>query len=108
MKKFFLVILLVAYFATILRFYIDNNFIISILGSFIYGFVFAKKISNSKKEIYLSGFCACFTSFSGFINYLYYFFDNGYFLKLFIYSNLIIIFNILIMYFGFLISRKTN
>ena len=105
-KKKFIIILFVAYFATILRFYIDNNVIVSIIGSFFYGFFIASKIRNSKKYILLNGFCSCFTSFSGFIYFLYELINQGYYQKLFIYLNLIIIFNLLIMYFGFVISRK--
>ena len=105
-KRFFLVILLIAYFAALLRFYIDNNLIVSFIGSFLYGFVIARKIDKSKKEILLSGFCSCFTSFTGFIYFLYKFINQGYYLKFFIYLNLIIILNLITMYIGFFISRK--
>ena len=84
----------------------NNIILISFIGSFVYGFVFASSISNSKKEILLSGFCSCFTSFTGLIYFLYEFIVKGYYLKLFVYLNFFIIFNLLIMYFGFLISRK--
>ena len=105
-KKFFIIILLIAYSATFLRFYLNNNLIVSIIGSFLYGFVISRKISKSKKEILLIGFCSCFTSFSGFVNFLYQFAIQGYYLKLFFYLNLIVILNVLVMYFGFLLSRK--
>ena len=103
---FYIKILLIAYFATFLRFYIDNIILVSILGSFLYGFVIARQIRNSEKEILLSGFCSCFTSFSGFIYFLYQLFIQGYYWKLFFYLNLIVIFNLIIMYCGFCISRK--
>ena len=89
-----------------MRFLINNNLLVSIIGSFVYGFVIARTISKSKKEILLSGFCSCFTSFSGFVNFLYQFIFQGYYLKFFIYLNLIVILNLVIMYFGFLLSRK--
>ena len=107
-KKFFIIILLVAYLATILRFYLKNNFLISLIGSFVYGFVIARKIIKSKKEILLSGFCSCFTSFSGFVLVLYQVIIQGYYLKFFLYLNLVIILNLLIMYIGFVLSRKTS
>ena len=97
---------MVAYLATFLRFYLNNIFVVSFLGSFLYGFVIARKISNSKKEILLSGFCSCFTSFSGFVNFSYQIIIQGYYIKLFIYLNLIVILNLIIMYMGFLLSRK--
>ncbi len=105
-KKKFIIILLFAYLATFIRFYINNNFIVSIIGSLFYGFVFERKISSSKKEILLCGFCSCLTSFSGFIYFLYQLISHGYYLKLFLYLNLIITFNLIIMYLGFIISRK--
>tara|TARA_B100000524_G_scaffold1581_1_gene973 strand:- start:160 stop:489 length:330 start_codon:yes stop_codon:yes gene_type:complete len=105
-KKFFIVIFLVAYLATFLRFYLNNIFIVSIIGSFIYGFIIPRKFSISKREILLSGFCSCFTSFSGFVNFSYQLIIQGFYLKLFIYLNLIVIFNLIIMYVGFLLSRK--
>ena len=105
-KKFLLLLLLVSYIASFLRFYLRNNFLISIIGSFLYGFVISRKITKSKKEILLTGFCSCFTSFSGFIHFLYELIIQGYYLKLFFYLNLIVILNLIIMYFGFLLSRK--
>ena len=104
-KKFILIILF-SYFATFIRFYIDNNFLVSIIGSFLYGFIIQRKVSISKKEIFLSGFCSCFTSFTGFIYLLYEIINQGYYLRFFLCLNLIIIFNLIMMYFGFYISRK--
>ena len=81
-------------------------FIVSILGSFLYGFVIPRTISASKKEILLTGFCSCFTSFSAFFQFLYQLAIQGYYLKLFLYLNIIVILNLIIMYLGFFISRK--
>ena len=105
-KKFFIIILLVAYLATFFRFYLNNIFIVSFIGSFFYGFVIPRTISKSKREILLSGFCSCFTSFSGFVNFTYELFIHGYYLKVFFYLNLIVILNLIIMYMGFSLSRK--
>ena len=105
-KKNLIILLFISYIATFLRFYINNNILVSTIGSFIYGFVIARKISNSEKEILLSGFCSCLTSFSGFILILYQLLIKGYYFKLFFYLNFIVIFNLLIMYFGYSISRK--
>jgi len=105
-KKYLLTLLLTAYCATFLRFYFKNNFVISIIGSFLYGFFISRKISKSKREILFSGFFACFTSFSGFVHFLYQFIIQGYYLKLFLYLNVIVILNLIIMYIGFQLSRK--
>ena len=105
-RKQFIYILLACYVATFLRLTIDNNFIISILGSFFVGFIISKKISYSNEKILMSGFFSCFTSFSGFIYFLYKILDQGDWTKFLILLNLVIIINLFSMYIGFLISRK--
>ena len=102
----FVYLILAAYLATFLRIFINNNFIISIIGSFFVGFFISKRLSFSAEKILLSGFVSCFTSFSGFIYFLYEVFNQGDWLKFIFFFNLIIIINLFTMYFGFFISRK--
>jgi len=104
--KNFIYILLACYLGTFLRLFIDNNLIISIFGSFFVGFIIRKKLSHASKKILLSGFFSCFTSFSGFIYFLYKIANQGDWIKFLIFFNLIIIMNIFTMYLGFWISRK--
>jgi len=99
-------ILLACYLGTFLRLYIDNNFIISIIGSFFVGFFIRKRLSCLSEKIVLSGFFSCFTSFSGFIYFLYEILSEGDWKKFIIFFNLIIILNLFMMYLGFCISRK--
>ena len=99
-------ILLAGYLATFLRLTIDNNFYTSIIGSFLVGFLISKRLSYSIEKILLSGFFACFTSFSGFIYFLYKILNEGEWIKFIIFFNLIIIVNLFTMFIGFLISRK--
>ena len=105
-KKHFICILLACYVATFLRLTIDNNFIISIIGSFIVGFIISKRLSYASERILLGGFFSCFTSFTGFIYFLYKIINEGDWIKLIIFFNLIILVNLFTMYFGFWISRK--
>ena len=102
----FINILLACYLATFLRLFINNNLIVSIIGSLFFGFVIAKKLSYTREKILLTGFFSCFTSFTGFIYFLYTFFDQGDWIKFIILLNLIIIVNLLTMCLGFWISRK--
>ena len=104
--KNFIYILLACYLATFLRVYINNNFIISLLGSFFVGFIISKRLSYSSEKVLLSGFFSCFTSFSGFIYFLYKIFNQGDWIKFIIFFNLIILVNLLTMFVGFWISRK--
>ena len=102
----FIYILLAAYLATFLRLTINNNFIISIIGSFLVGFFISKRLSYSIQKILFSGFFSCFTSFSGFIYFLYKILNQGDWIQFIIFFNLIIIVNLFTMVFGFWISRK--
>ena len=104
--KKFIHIVLACYFATFLRLFIDNNLIVSLIGSFSVGFIIGKRLSYSSEQILLSGFFSCFTSFSGFIYFLYKIFNQGDWIKFIILFNLIIIANLITMFLGFWISRK--
>ena len=99
-------ILLAAYLATFLRLAINNNFFISIVGSFLVGFFINRRLSYSNEKILFSGFFSCFTSFSGFLYFLYKVLNQGEWIKFIIFFNLIIIVNLLTMLFGYFISRK--
>ena len=105
-KKSLIFILIACYVATFLRIFIDNNFIISIIGSFFVGFIISKRLSYSSEKIILCGFFSCFTSFSGFIYFLYKIVNQGDWIRFIIFFNLIIIINLFTMYFGFWLSRK--
>jgi len=76
------------------------------IGSFFVGFIISKKLSSSSKQILLSGFFSCFTSFSGFIYFLYKVLNQGNWIEFIIFLNLIIIVNLFTMFFGFWIGRK--
>ena len=102
----FIYIILAAYLATFLRLTINNNFFISIIGSFLVGFFTSRRLSYSIKKILFSGFFSCFTSFSGFIYFLYKVLNQGDWIKFIIFFNLIIIVNLFTMFIGFWISRK--
>ncbi len=106
--KSYVYILIACYTATCLRLFINNNFIVSIIGSLLFGFVIAKRLSYSKEKIILSGFFSSFTSFSGFIYFLYKILNQGDWIKFIIFFNLILILNLFTMYFGFWISRKMS
>jgi len=93
----FIYILLAAYLATFLRLTINNNFFISIIGSFLVGFFISRRLSHSSEKILLSGFFSCFTSFSGFIYFLYEILNQGDFLKFTFWFNFIIILNLFLM-----------
>ena len=104
--KSYIFIFLFCYAATFLRVFINNNLIVSIIGSLFFGFVIAKKLSYTHERIMISGFFSCFTSFTGYIYFLYKIFNQKEFIKLIFWFNFIIIVNLFTMYLGFWISRK--
>ena len=104
--KTYIYVLLACYSATFLRLFINNNFIISIIGSLLFGFVIAKKLNSFKEKVILSGFFSCFTSFSGFIYFFHKILSQGDWIKFIIFLNFVILLNLFTMYFGFWISRK--
>ena len=105
-KKNFVLVLFAGFLATFIRFYINNNLFISFLGSFLFGFVVAKRLNQVQNEILLTGFCSCLTSFSGFIFIVNELINQTSFIKTFLYINLVIISNLCMMHCGFFISRK--
>ena len=104
--KSYIYIFTACYAATFLRIYLNNNLIVSLIGSFFVGFVIAKRLNSFKEKVILSGFFSCFTSFSGFIYFLHKILSQGDWIKFLIFANFIIILNLFTMYFGFWISRK--
>ena len=104
--KIYIYILTACYVATFLRIYLNNNLIVSLIGSFFVGFLISKRLSYSSKKILLSGFFSCFTSYSGFLYFLYKIFNQGDWIKFIFFFNLIIIANLFAMYSGRRISRK--
>jgi CrcB protein len=102
----FIYLLVAAYLATFLRLTINNDFFISIVGSFLVGFLIRRRLSYANEKILFSGFFSCFTSFSGFIYFLYTILNQGDWIKFIVFFNLIIIVNLFTMLFGYWISRK--
>ena len=102
----YLLLLIIAFFGTLLRFYLGNNFIISLIGSFVFGYVTGRSLSKFTNKLLIHGFCSCFTSFSGFIYFLYQLINQQDFIETFIYLNIYLIFNLFMMNLGFSVSRK--
>ena len=104
--KSYLYVLLACYVATFLRVFLNNNLIVSLIGSLFFGFVIAKRLNNFKQKVILSGFFSCLTSFSGFLYFLHKILSEGDWIRFIIFLNFVILLNLFAMYFGFWISRK--
>ena len=99
-------ILLTCYAATFLRLFINNNFIVSIIGSLLFGVLLAKKLDHLTEKFIFNVFFPCFTSYSGFIYFLYKISNQENFISFIFWFNFIIVLNLFAMYSGFLITRK--
>ena len=104
--KIFLIIIIASYFGTFLRLFFDSNFLTSMIGAFFFGFVTGRRMHESNKEILIKGFCASFTSFSGFIYFVHQLIKQEDFIQLILNLNLIIVLNLIMMQSGFYLSRK--
>jgi len=107
LKKFSLFfILLISYIGLLLRFYLNNIFLISFISSLIYGILISKKIISQNNNSLLIAFFSSFTTFSGFIPIFYKIILNKEFFKFLFFVNLVIIANIMFMFLGFFIGKK--
>ncbi len=89
-KNNFFLIAIGAMPAAVLRWQIDEIFIVNILGCFILGFINALNISSRYKLIFGFGFCGSLTTFSGWIYQLYQLINQGLY-KLFVFHSILII-----------------
>ena len=77
--------------AALLRWQIDEIFIVNIIGCFLLGFVNALNISKRYKLIFGFGFCGSLTTFSGWIFQLFDLINNSFY-KQFLLSSIFILF----------------
>tara|TARA_Y100001968_G_C18953462_1_gene524264 strand:+ start:139 stop:483 length:345 start_codon:yes stop_codon:yes gene_type:complete len=87
--KFFL-ISLGAIPGALLRWQIDNIFIVNIVGCFLLGFVNAMPVSHKYKLIFCFGFCGSLTTFSGWSFQLYRLISEGLY-KLVLFNSFLIL-----------------
>ena len=106
--KRFLLVLFISCLAALFRFYIDDIFIVSYLASFVYGIALEINIKKSIKDLILIGFCASFSTFSGFIPLIYELILASQYLKCFYLLNITIMLSLFFMYCGFIIGKRFN
>tara|TARA_Y100001968_G_scaffold222494_1_gene205235 strand:- start:1008 stop:1358 length:351 start_codon:yes stop_codon:yes gene_type:complete len=92
--------------ATIIRWQIDEIFIVNILGCFFLGFVNALSISRKYKLIFGFSFCGSLTTFSSWIFNLYELLSNGLYIHFVLDIILIIVFSFFALYLGKMLAQK--
>ena len=81
LKNKYLMISFGAVLGAILSWKIDNIFIVNILGCFILGFCSQSKISKKMRLLISFGFTGSLTSFSSWISNLFFYFQDGLYIK---------------------------
>ena len=90
----------------LLRWQIDNIFIVNIIGCFLLGFINALPISTRYKLIFGFGFCGSLTTFSGWSLYLFKLISEGLYRLFFLNSVLIVLIGFFAICFGDIFAKK--
>ena len=92
--------------AAILRWQIDNTFVVNIIACFLIGYINSTKIDARLKLILGFGFCGSLSTFSGWIFDLFKLISNGLLLDFLINLLLTLIISFLAIYLGSLFAGK--
>ena len=106
LKNNFIIISIGAVPAAILRWQIDQMFIVNIIGCFLLGFINSLAISKRYKLIFGFGFCGSLTTFSGWSFQLFKLINQGFY-KLFVLNSIsIVMLGIFAVSLGHLLAKK--
>ena len=90
----------------IIRWQIDDFFVVNLIGCFFIGFINRLSISSKFKLILGFGFCGSFTTFSTWILNLFRLISDGFFLQFILRSMFIVCFSLVAVYLGDLLAKK--
>ena len=102
----FIIISVGAVPAAILRWQIDQIFIVNAIGCFLLGFINSLPVSRKYKLIFGFGFCGTLTTFSGLSFQLYKLINQGFYKLFFLNSILILMIGLVSVCFGHLLAKK--
>tara|TARA_Y100001968_G_C19251101_1_gene664446 strand:- start:202 stop:555 length:354 start_codon:yes stop_codon:yes gene_type:complete len=102
----FFLISIGAFPAAILRWQIDEIFIVNTIGCFLLGFINSISISTRFKLIFGFGFCGSITTFSGWTSQLFHFLSQGFYKLFFLNSIFMVIIGFLAVVLGNLFGMK--
>ena len=92
--------------AAILRWQIDQIFIVNAIGCFLLGFINSLPVSRRYKLMFGFGFCGSLTTFSGLSFQLYKLISQGFYKLFFLNSILILTIGLLSVGLGHLLAKK--
>ena len=102
----FIIISVGAVPAAILRWQIDQIFIVNAIGCFLLGFINSLPVSRRYKLIFGFGFCGSLTTFSGLSFQLYKLINQGFYKLFFLNSILMVMLGLLTIGLGNLLAKK--
>ncbi len=91
---------------SLIRWQLNNDFLVNILGAAVLGFCFGLHISRRQQLTIAIGFCGSLTTFSGWILDALEFFRDGLFLNAFGLIFYTMIFGLFVAAFGFFLGKK--
>ena len=106
LKNNFIIISIGAVPAAILRWQIDQIFIVNTIGCFLLGFINSLTISKRYKLILCFGFCGSLTTFSGWSFQLFKLINQGFYKLFFLNSIFTVMIGILAVSLGHLLAKK--
>ena len=105
-NNYFFLIALGAVPAALLRWQINDMFIVNIIGCFLLGFINELAISREYKLIYGFGFCGSLTTFSGWSFQLFELINKGLYKLFFLNSVLMVLIGFFAICLGDLFTKK--
>ena len=106
LKNNFFIISIGAVPAAILRWQIDQIFIVNTIGCFLLGFINSLTISKRYKLILGFGFCGSLTTFSGWSFHLFKLINQGFYKLFFLHSIYTVMLGIFAVSLGHLLAKK--
>ena len=95
-----------AFPAAILRWQIDETFVVNLIGCFLLGFINSLNISSRYKLIFGFGFCGSLTTFSGWSSQIYQLISQGLYKLFFVNSILIVVIGLFAISLGDFLAKK--
>ena len=92
--------------AALLRWQIDETFIVNIIGCFLLGFINGLNISRRYKMIFGFGFCGSLTTFSGWSLQLFQLLSQGLYKLFFFNAIFIVLIGLFAVFLGHLFAKK--
>ena len=90
----------------LLRWQLNNDFLVNLIGSLTLGFLFGLKLKNSYYLIFAIGFCGSLTTFSGWIFSLYNLLVMNHILKFLLILSFQITMALVASFLGFFLAKK--